>query len=214
MATRLSLYNEALRILGERKLASLTEDRPIRRHLDDVWDDQGVRRVLELGFWNFAIRTVKATFSPAIAPEFGFKRGFDKPLDYVRTAALTSDEHFQTPLLEYMDEVEHWFCDLDEIYVRYVSDDNAYGGDLSKWTGAFSNMAAHYFALQVVSFVTKGEEKKDGLQKDFKKSLTTARSQDAMNQPTAFPPTGSWVGSRLFGSQSRRDRGNRGSLTG
>jgi hypothetical protein len=37
-ASKLKLYNDALGILGERRLASLTENREPRRVLDEVWD--------------------------------------------------------------------------------------------------------------------------------------------------------------------------------
>ena len=43
MATRLQLYNRALRIIQERKLSSLTEKREPRFLLDDVWEEGGVR---------------------------------------------------------------------------------------------------------------------------------------------------------------------------
>ena len=39
MASKLSIYNGALRAIGERRLASLTEDRASRRELDDAYDD-------------------------------------------------------------------------------------------------------------------------------------------------------------------------------
>ena len=38
MITRLQLYNSALLLLGERNLASLSENREPRRLLDHVWD--------------------------------------------------------------------------------------------------------------------------------------------------------------------------------
>ncbi len=214
MATRLSLYNHALRNIGERKLASLTEDREPRYLLDDVWDNDGVKAVLELGYWNFAVRTVKAEFSPAIEPDFGYLRGFDKPIDFVQTVAVCEDEYFNTPLTAYQDEVEHWFSDLDIIYVRYVSDDTAYGGDLSKWTPSFERFASFYFAREIIPYFTMSETKKDEFEKDYDKAMRLAKSRDALNQPTAFPPTGSWVGSRLGGTIANRERGNKGSLIG
>jgi hypothetical protein len=37
-----------------------------------------------------------------------------------------------TPLTDYADEVAYWFSDLDEIYVRYVSDDANFGMDFAR----------------------------------------------------------------------------------
>src|SRR3546814_10721056 len=77
-ATQLSLYNGALRLCGEAKLANLTEDREPRYVLDDVWDDGALRHCLQQGLWNFAMRTVEAEYSPSVEPSFGFRRAFDR----------------------------------------------------------------------------------------------------------------------------------------
>ena len=81
MTSKLTLFNGALRLLGERRLASLTEDRPARRYLDDAWDDGLVDDALEQGFWNFATRTVQMTASTSVEPEFGYRYAFQKPDD-------------------------------------------------------------------------------------------------------------------------------------
>src|SRR3546814_15520749 len=91
-ATQLSLYNGALRLCGEAKLANLTEDREPRYVLDDVWDDGALRHCLQQGLWNFAMRTVEAEYSPSVEPSFGFRRAFDKPIDWVRPAAMARSE--------------------------------------------------------------------------------------------------------------------------
>ena len=58
MTDKLSIYNGALNILGERKLASETENREPRYQLDDIWDNDMVDRCLQMGQWNFAARSV------------------------------------------------------------------------------------------------------------------------------------------------------------
>src|SRR5258708_823139 len=122
MTDKLSLYNGALtEFLGERKLANLTENREPRRVLDEIWDGGALRYCLEQGLWNFAMRTIQLTYSPSVEPDFGFRYAFDKPTDWVRTAALCVDEFFRCPLLQYNDEAGFWFADIDTIYVRYIS---------------------------------------------------------------------------------------------
>ena len=68
MPSQLSIYNGALSILGERKLASLTENREPRYKLDDVWGNDLIRRVLQMGQWNFAKRTIELDASPSVTP--------------------------------------------------------------------------------------------------------------------------------------------------
>jgi hypothetical protein len=123
--TKLTLYNDALLLCGERFLASLTEEREPRRLLDRAWDGGAVRACLEMGQWGFAMRTIQLDYDSGIQPDFGYARAFVKPTDWVLTSGLCSDEFFRSPLTRYTDEAGYWYSDLDTIYVRYVSDDVA-----------------------------------------------------------------------------------------
>lgn len=212
MTTRLALYNSALLLCGERSLASLTEEREPRRLLDTVWDGGGVRYCLEQGLWNFAMRAVEIEYDPTVTPSFGYSRAFDKQTDWVRTAGVCSDEFFNVPLLQYVDEVDYLFCDLDTIYVRYVSDHDDFGGDLGKWPGTFTEYAAAYFASKIVHKLTADKQQRAYVLEEARRLRIDARSKDAQGDPTAFPPRGSWISSR-WGNR-RSDRGSRNTLIG
>jgi hypothetical protein len=212
-ASRLSLYNQALALCSERRLASLTEEREARRLLDDSWGAGAVDYCLEQGQWNFAMRSVKLDYSPSVEPPFGYRRAFDKPTDYIRTAAVSIDEFFREPLLAYTDEADYWFADFDTIYVRYVSNDDAYGNNMGRWPETFSKFVEAFLATEIVWKLTQSTEKRDKVEEVMKKCLVDARSKDSMNEPTTFAPRGSWTSARM-GNRARRDRGNRGSLIG
>lgn len=212
-ASRLSLYNQALLLCGERRLASLTEEREARRLLDDSWGAGAVNYCLEQGLWNFAMRSVKIEYSPSVEPPFGFRRAFDKPTDYIRSAEVCIDEFFREPLLAYTDEADFWFADYDVIYVRYVSSADEYGNNMGRWPETFSKYVEAFLATEVVYKLTQDRDKRDDVEKVAAKCLTDARSKDAMNEATKFLPRGSWASARQ-GNRSRRDRGNRGSLIG
>ncbi|HET7409259.1 MAG TPA: hypothetical protein VFJ13_03600 [Paracoccaceae bacterium] len=210
MTTRLALYNEALLLLGERPIANLSENREPRRVLDAIWDGGLVRSVLEQGLWNFAIRTAQADYSASVEPSFGYRRAFDKPTDWVRTAGVAGDGYFNSPLTQYVDEASYWFADLDALFVRYVSDDAAYGGDLSAWPQSVVRYAAAHMAHDACERVTQSSTKAETLRKMADKRLLAARSRDAMNEPTAFPPVGgSWTAARASWGR-RRDWGTGG----
>lgn len=213
MTTRLLLYNKALRYCGEARLASLTEAREPRYLLDDVWDEGGVRTCLERGQWTFAMATVLLDYDTAVTPPFGYRRAFSKPSDWVVTSGLCSDEYFSSPLTRYSDEAGYWYADLDQIYVRYVSDDAAYGGDLSRWSPNFANFVAAYFASEIVLKLTSDVDKQKEMFALLKKNLSEARNVDAMAGPPKFMPAGTWASSRQSGT-SRRDGGNRNNLIG
>lgn len=217
MATKLSLYNEALRILGERNLASLTENREPRRLLDAVYDAGAVNYCLEQGQWAFAMRAVKLEYSPSIVMGFsgGYSRGFEKPTDYVRLAAFCTDARFTSPTIYYATEAGFWFADVDEVYVKYVSNNTSFGKDLSLWPETFTRYAASYLAVEIVERLTQNSAKWDQTYKLAKQRLREALSKDAMEGPTRELPTGSWANARAGGSRNPwRDRGNRGQLIG
>lgn len=206
-ADKLSLYNDALTLCGERMLASLTENREPRRLLDQAWASGAVDFCLESGQWNFATRSIKLDYSPSVEPPWGYRRAFDKPLDYIRTTALCSDEYFKEPLLAYKDEADFWFADLDTIYIGYVSNDPAYGNNMSRWPTTFSEFVSSYLASKVVTKISQSEQRLKDVVEDLKQRVKQAKSNDAMNEPTAFPPRGTWIRARMRNRNSGLDDG-------
>jgi len=204
--SRLSLYNGALRLLGDRQLASASENRESRRILDAAWDDGAVNAALEAGQWLFACRSMMYDYSPSVEPPFGYRRAFNKPDDFVRTMAVCSDEYFNTPIIHYTDEVGYWFCDLDTIYVRFVSNDPVYGGDMSRWPQSFVKYLEAILARDAAMPLKQNESARNNMIAIADKMLVTAKSQNAMADPVKFPPKGSWVGARSAG-YGRFDRG-------
>ena len=197
---RLAIYNGALRRLGSRELATVTEAREPRRVLDGIWGtaDRIVKQALERADWNFAIRAVEGVYSPDVLPGFGFRRAYDKPLDMRRLASLCPDEYFRVPLdnNQYVDEAGYWFTDSERLYIRYVSDDHTYGLDPSKWTEAFRDYLECDLAFYACERITNSGSKRDRLERDKMEALKTAKSLDAMQEGVKFPPRGSWVRSR------------------
>lgn len=208
MATdRLKIYNGALLICGHRSIASLTVNEEARRLLDDVWNDDGLRNCFQAGLWKFAMRSSKFTYDTGVTPDFGYQRAFAKPDDWVATAAVCSDEYFNVPLLQYSDENNFWFSDLDEIYVRYVSDHADYGSDYSLWPANFTQYVKTYFASRIAFKLNTDKVLLDALTRRgglLDQALKTARNSDAQADPPKFLPQGLWTKARL------RDRWNNG----
>ena len=213
MTTKLELYNGALRICGERP-TTLTESREPRRLLDSVWDNQGVDACLENGQWKFAMRSVKLDFDTDFTKDFGYNRQFTKPSDWVLTSSVCSDEYFSQPLTQYSDEAGQWYAEIDTIYVRYVSNDSAYGTDYARWPGTFVDYVSAAFAHKIIFKLTKEQSKRDEVKKTMEQYLSLAKNKDAFNGPPLFPPAGSFVRSRSRLNSDQQDRGNRGSLLG
>lgn len=212
-ASRLSIYNDALLLLGERALSSLTENREPRYLLDQVWNNDGVNHCLEMGQWKFAMRTIQIDYDTSIDPGFGYQHAFEKPSDWILTSAVCTDEYFAQPLLRYSDEAGYWYADETELYVRYVSNDSSYGNSLARWPRSFTEFVAAHFAAKVARKITGSEETMLKMIKLRDQILLEAKGRDAMADPPKFRPPGSWTRARQRGAADN-DGGNRGSLIG
>jgi hypothetical protein len=218
MASKLSLYNSANLILGERKLTSLSENRPSRRRLDTWWDADGVLECLQAGLWNHAMRTVSLTYSPSVTPAFaesgGYQYAFDIPEDYVRMALVSDDAGFCNIRTDYVIEGDYIQANCQTIYLKYVSSDSAFGMDLSKWPPKFTDYVAHAAAHKVCKATTNSNTDKDQIGADLKKALNSSRSIDAMDEAPRQIPAGSWSRARRGNGASTNDLGNPGRLIG
>lgn len=215
MASKLSVYNGALLIVGERKLGSLTEDRAPRRRLDTVWDgDTGVAYCLQQGLWNHALQSVRLTYSPSVTPAFDFRYAFDKPVDWVRTALISDDERFCNKRFEFEDQGAYWYADTDTIYARYVSKSSQFGLDLSLWPPNFTTYVEHHFASKIAKVTTNSNTDKESIEQKTDRLLRKARGTDAMDESPKFIPAGTWSQARRGAGTGRRDGGNTCNLIG
>lgn len=198
MTSKLSLYNGALQMLGERRLAALTEDRGSRRDLDAGYDDV-VLRCLEAGYWKFAMRTVQIDAATDLAPTFGYTKIFVKPADMLRLYMISASERFDPPLDDYQDEQGYWYCDTDPIYVRYVSSAADLGLNLATWSPCFCTFVEGALALRICKVTTNSATDVEVLKKDVHRLKTDARAKEAMKDPSRRPPMGTWANSRSGG---------------
>lgn len=203
---QLQLYNKALRHLGERKLASLSEAREPRRVLDDEYDD-ALNYCLGQGYWNFAMRSIQLDASTSVTPTFGYQYAFAKPSDWLRTFAVSTDPTFNPPLLQYNDEVQYWYADSTPLYFQFISNSPSYGLDLTQWPDTFIEYVAAYLARKVCPTVTTSDAKLELMFKIEKGLRIDARAKDAMNEPPKYPPRGTWVRSRNYGNSNNSNRG-------
>lgn len=221
MTNRLALYNDALLLVGERDLTGLTVVEETRYLLDHVWNNGGVDSCLEEGQWEFAMRTVRIDYDPGITPDYGYNRAFDKPSDWILTSAVCSDEFFRVPVLRYVDEAGFWYSDLDSLYVRYVSNDASYGGDLSLWPKSFTEFVAAHFAALIVLKISNDEDRlrlflsPERPERGIRgRALLKAKARCAMASPTQVSAQGGWSLARTRGVSRRDGGGNTGSLIG
>lgn len=196
MATKLKQYNGAIFLLGGQKLASLSEETKERRALDEVYDES-VAYMLSKGLWNFAIRTSEISPDTDTDPLFGYDNTFNQPSDLVRIVNISDTGYFDFSFQNYAVEGSNWFSDADYIYLRYISDDSSYGGDLSLWTEAFAIAHQAYLAFKSGLPITGDKGTRADMWNYHKRLLAEAKTLDAVEQKISFKPEGNWVRSRF-----------------
>jgi len=206
MADRLEIYKEALRLLGPSELASLTEDRSERHKLDDAWTN-AVEYMLAEGMWNFAIRTIELGNDEDTAPLFGFDYSFVKPTDWIRTVNISPDGTFLEGLRNYEDEQGFWYANLPTIYLRYVSDDEDYGWNISSWRQPFAKCLAAYLGFECGLPIASDKGTRNELYQLFQSRLKRAKTLDAVDERVQEKPAGRWTRARLRNGMRDRKEG-------
>lgn len=209
MATQLSVFNDALGVLGARSLAATSDPVEPARVLTSLWSHV-LGYCLEQGRWKFAEREAALTPSLTEIPTFGLANAFEKPTDYVRLNEMSADEYFHSPIFAVHERVDHWYCDLEELWIRYISNDAQYGGNLAAWPETFTAFVTLYLAVRAAPRIAptkKVELIRIGANMDLDGAKKNALSKDAVAGPTQFLPEGNWSsarGGRTRGRNSRR----------
>lgn len=208
--TQLEVYNLALGHLGTTRLhpsSGLTENRQDRRELDAVWAHSSAL-MLEAGLWRHAIRTVEMTADPDIDPAFGLQFGFTKPDDFVRLAQFSTDPDGREEDRTFRLEGDVFYTGNETIYLGYVSNDAAYGGDLGKKSALYTHAWGAWLAELVCNNSTKDQNLETKIMRKRELFLAQAKRADARDERVKEKPTGSWIRSR-FAYPSGRRNGNR-----
>lgn len=200
--TKLSLYNQALGILGDRELASLTEDRAARRKLDGAWDRGAVDHCLGQANFSFAVRSSMLDYDPSLTPDFGHQYAFEIPTDCVQLWSVCSDEFYTYPVERFANEGGYLFTDYETIYVKYASNGATFGGDYSKWTRQFQALVAAYLANEICASLTQSDNRAALARAALAKAEKEAKGFNAISSPSLSYPPSKLVLARRGGSGS------------
>jgi len=200
MASKLSIYKGALRLLGPHELASLSDDRPERYQLEDAWDD-ALAFMLEQGLWNFAIRST--TLTDVGSPISGWDYAFTAPTDFVRTVGISNEATFFIGFEDFQFQTRKWYANVDTLYLRYVSNDASYGLDVTKWPATFCKAMEAYLAFESGLPISGDRGNRNDLYSLYKSRLARAKTLDAFDEAVKQEPAGRLVRARLAARSSK-----------
>lgn len=190
------LYNAALQLLDLDRLVSNDDDSERRVKLDEARDAGAVDTVLSKISWNWARTSTKLSDDGVYTATFGETYRFNVPADFVRVDAVSGDEYFQFPC-PYRHEGDYFYADIDELYVRYVSNTSA--SDPSAWPSYFYDLVAAEMARRVGNALGGNWQKAEAYFEEYKRE---AYSTDAQRNPPRRVAQGKW--NRARGAWPRR----------
>jgi hypothetical protein len=204
MATKLSIYNEALRAIGDLRLSSVSENVEARYVLDDAWEDC-VEFVFTEGLWNFATKTQEISADPGQTAIPGFSFVFDKPVGWLRTITIATTSLFDMEAV-YRDEGGKIYSNFDKLYIRFISNEFATDDSVAAWPPTFARLVAACLARECAERLSGSSSKAEVLDSQYKDILASAKNKDALDQSKIIFKPGSWSRA-MRGSSSVRDRG-------
>jgi hypothetical protein len=187
VASQLSLYNAALRHLGQRKLSATTDDVEARYVLDDEYSTALVY-CLRQGTWNFALEENSIASASATGSSVTYGNRFAKPADWVRTRDISSSSTFDPPLTDFVDMAGYWYASssIATLYVRFVS--STPGILVANFPSDYAEYVSAYLAWLVYRKVTGGnvEERAIFAETVLDPALRMALANDALDgKPTS-----------------------------
>lgn len=200
--SQLDFYNGALLLLKETPLANLNENREARFLLDQEWNlNQGqgshiFNSCLSEADWLFGQRTQQLQYNQNAVPSFGYPYAFNVPADLVRLMVIAYDPYLRNSLNQYQMEGGYIFCGLQTLYLRWVSNDPAWGMNTAIWPEIFIDYVFAHLAYKIAGKVTGGKMTPEDVRKEKVRLLGDAAGKNAIARPVAFPPRGTWLLSR------------------
>ncbi|MDH3843145.1 MAG: hypothetical protein OES69_04355 [Myxococcales bacterium] len=218
MATKLQIWNRALAHLGEGRLVSTTpatDGTEPAYVFEEIWPTVALDG-LARGDWNFAIKTVQVTKNPSPTLIPGFQFQFDYPTDWVRTVAYNfeadfTDISFHYDHLDVYTERGAYFSNSELFFLRYVSSDYVDDANLGDYPPSYVEFIACLLAEMSAERLTQGTNQQLIIEKQCKRLLLKAKSNDARNVKTQRIRTGRWL--RAWQGDADR-RGSIGTIVG
>lgn len=184
-ATQLSVFNEAMRILGDVRLITTADDVEAQYAMTDAWPG-AVAFVLRQAAWRFALKTVALTPDHVAVSLPGFSTVYDQPADWLRTHALFVVAGALECPIDIREQGQLYSANVAAVQMRYVSSQFADPG-AAPWPEHFAKVAAAYLAFQTGARINGGSAALAKLSELFASLLPEAVKMDALADSPWLP---------------------------
>lgn len=171
--SKLDLYNDALALLGLRRLATLTDDTPPRYQLDGAYNRQGIEYCLQLVRPTFACKTVRLVGAVSTVT---YPWRHTLPADLIDTVGYWSDQSLEQPVTRYIEDGGDLYTSYQYVWTRYISSDAV--DDYDNFSPAFARVVGAYLALECATRLSPEDYAK--LQGKFEERVKSASQIDGV----------------------------------
>ena len=177
---KLGIYNDALRLVGESPLVTLTDDVEARYDLDSIWNLDGVDYCLELVKPKFATSTASSTGAATVG---GLSLAYTHPLpaDYVTLFEVYADSELDQPVERYILEGGNLYTDFETVYWRYINNAQVE----ADFTPSFARVVSGYLAREIAHKFDP--DRYDALAAEFTAKVEAAQEMEGLKEPEARP---------------------------
>jgi hypothetical protein len=184
---KLGIYNDALMLLGERRLSTISDAREPRYGMDAIWDLGAVDYCLSVVRPKFAIATSKIT-SSTTDTDHGYTNVFSLPANFLSVVEVYADSALDQPISRRFIDSTKICVNYSTIYLRYNADNTfaiPSGTDFTVLSPEFVRVLTAYMAREYAMRVSPDDV-------DKIESLYISRVKDAMeidkqNEPDRRP---------------------------
>lgn len=199
MASEVGIVNVALRMLGAKRIAALTDDNENAKRANDVYEPLR-DYLMRAHVWNFGVKRRKLG-QLSSAPTYEFDYAYQLPSDWLRTVEV-HDNSAGTHQAIYRIEGTSVLSDAPDIWMMYVWRVT----DPNQMTADFRQALSCLIARDIAVAVTNSRTMREDMEREYKSAFRRARSADSIEDFPASFPEGSWSMARqgrtpVFGSE-------------
>ena len=178
---KLAIYNDALRLTGAERLATITEEREVRFKLDEIWDLGAPEHCLRLAKPVFARKTRQLTAS-GTTTNHALEQEYDLPSDFVAIFEVYADADLDQMVRRRIIEDNKLYAEIDTLYLRYIAD---FTSNIAAWSPDFVRVVSAYIAQQMTPRLAP--EKFEARTKDLEAALEASFALSDMEEPADRP---------------------------
>jgi hypothetical protein len=187
--SKLSVMNDALSLLGDHRLATVTDDVEARYALDNSWD-RAVAFVFQAAFWRFALKTASLVHNGGLTALAGYTSTFAQPAGFYRPHAVFVLSGARECPVDIRHQGVTFHANTTPIYLRYI--DSTLVATPASWPELVAKAVAAYLAFDVSSRVSQDPQAPQQMFGLWQQYFGTAQAVEAV-------PPDPWLEHQLSG---------------